>query len=86
MKHTGGSGLTPGLEEALARLEERVRAMKGGALALRSQGGPASRLSDLAGYLEAGRFGRARRRALPPAGRRGPGHAGDAVRAVVCLF
>ena len=53
MKHTGGSGLTPGLEEALARLEERVRAMKGGALALRSQGGPASRLSDLAGYLEA---------------------------------
>ena len=53
MKHTGGSGLTPGLEEALARLEERVRAMEGGALALRFQGGPASRLSDLAGYLEA---------------------------------
>ena len=53
MKHTGGSGLTPGLEEALARLEERVRAMEGGALALRSQGGPASRLFDLAGYLEA---------------------------------
>ena len=68
MKHTGGSGLTPGLEEALARLEERVRAMKGGALALRSQGGPASRLVRPGGLSG------------------GPGHAGDAVRAVVCLF